>query len=265
MDQEIESNKEKDVIILTTNKDNAHTSTKDVHCLIEDTVALSGKDYCKTYFNDTNRNSSRDFNSDKFNDFHESIYNYYTSKVLFKKELPLINEENKFLFFLAKLKNGQEVRCNIFRTGNNFKAYSQDTNHFLFSAFQMKKKLRSNFIISTVNEEENITEHAILGRLNGSLTKKNFILYDNGESPKTCKDDKKLRKYMLETKLKTVNNFRQLNVYIPQKDNANKFINKSIDKEDKLSKKFQENETSIIKFTSKLPEYSIGKLYYNYF
>ena len=196
------------------------------------------------------------------------IYEYY--KYSYPNDKKLFSNENLKIFLFTKLNKGQSLHCNILKRNNNFYLYSNLSEHFILSAFPIKFKLRKNYVISlSYDNENNLDNSNIIAQFHGDLLKKNFILFDNGISPKSKeykknKEDENLRKYLMEIKFDLFKQFNRAKIYIPNSYyKNNKFFNKNIDKNDKLSKI---NDNSINIYETEIPEYNkMNNKYYQKF
>ena len=196
------------------------------------------------------------------------IYEYY--KYSYPNDKKLFSNDSLKIFLLTKLNKGQSLQCNILKRENKFYLYSNLSEHFILSAYPLKFKLRKNYVISlSYNNENNYENSDIIAQFHGDLLKKNYILFDNGISPKSKeykknKEDENLRKYLLEIKFDLFKQFNRGKIYIPNCHyKNNKFLNKNIEKKDKLSK-IDDNSINI--YETEIPEYNkINNKYYQKF
>jgi len=185
------------------------------------------------------------------------IYEYFKYSNPNEKKLFSYSDLKNFIF--TKLNKGQSLKCNILKRNNKFYLYSDFSEHFILSAFPNKFKLRKNYVISLLYDNEKVDDSNIIAHLNGDLLKKNYILFDNGLSPKSKnyiqnKEDENLRKYLMEIKFDLFKNFTKGKIFIPDSSyKNNNFFNKNKDKNDKLSKL---NDESINIYESEIPEYN---------
>ena len=108
---------------------------------------------------------------------NENVYKYYLDKksISFYK----ISEEERIQFLFERFKNNQTLKCNILIRSGNLYVYTSNTQHFIFSAHKIKNKLRGNYIITSDYEGKNK-----IAQINSSLFKNEYIMYDDGISPK---------------------------------------------------------------------------------
>ena len=185
------------------------------------------------------------------------IYKYYLNK----KSLSLYNfsENDRIRFLFERFEKNQNLHCNILLRSNNYYVYSSNTEHFLFSAHKINNKLRVNYIIASDHEGNNK-----IGQINSSLFRNEYIMYDNGKSPKENLNGKtnninNLRRYLLQVKIKNENNFKKGFIYLPEVTyENNNLYNIDIDKKDKLSKL----EKGIKLYKTEEPEYDLIKRKY---
>ena len=196
------------------------------------------------------------------------IYEYY--KYSYPNDKKLFSNENLKIFLFTKLNKGQSLHCDILKRNNKFYLYSHLSEHFILSAFPIKFKLRKNYVISLLYDNDNNLDNSnIIAQFHGDLLRKNFILFDNGISPKSKeyknnKEDENLRKYLMEIKFDLFKQFNRGKIYIPKSQyKNNKFFNKNIDKNDKLSKIYDD---SINIYETEIPEYNkMNNKYYQKF
>ncbi len=187
----------------------------------------------------------------------EKIYKYYIDNK--KIESYDFSEEDRKTFLYERFNKPQKLECNILIRPDSFYVYSI-SQHFVLSAHKIKKKLRTNYIISSdydCNNNENI-----IAQLNSNLFKNEYFLYNNGISPKKLNEneDKVLRKYLLQIKFKNENNFKVGHIYLPKYGyDKNHFYNKDKDKNDKLSNL---DSKDIIVYQNESPELDVFKGYY---
>ena len=188
---------------------------------------------------------------------NENVYKYYLDKksISFYK----ISEEERIQFLFRRFKNNQNLKCNIlFRSGSIY-VYTSNTEHFIFSAHKIKNKLRGNYIITSDYEGKNK-----IAQINSSLFKNEYIMYDDGISPKINMNKKdslnyNLRRYLLEVKKTKENNFLKGYIFMPEVNfEMNQFFNKDKEKKDKLSKL----KKGIKIFQTEEPSYDIVKKVY---
>ena len=187
----------------------------------------------------------------------EKIYKYYLTNQ--NIESYDFSEEDRKKFLYERFGKEQKLECNILIRPDSFYAYSI-TQHFILSAHKIKKKLRSNYIISS--DYENNNNDNIIGQLNSNLFRNEFILYNNGISPKKFNENENnfLRKYLVQIKFKNENNFKIGHIYIPKYGyDKNQFYNKDKDKNDKLSNL---DSKDIIVYQNETPELDVFKGYY---
>ena len=187
----------------------------------------------------------------------EKIYKYYINNK--KIESYDFSEEDRKTFLYERFNKPQKLECNILIRPDSFYVYSI-SQHFVLSAHKIKKKLRTNYIISSdydCNNNENI-----IAQLNSNSFKNEYFLYNNGISPKKLNEneDKVLRKYLLQIKFKNENNFKVGHIYLPKYGyDKNHFYNKDKDKNDKLSNL---DSKDIIVYQNESPELDVFKGYY---
>ena len=188
---------------------------------------------------------------------NENVYKYYLDKksISFYK----ISEEERIQFLFERFKNNQTLKCNILIRSGNLYVYTSNTQHFIFSAHKIKNKLRGNYIITSDYEGKNK-----IAQINSSLFKNEYIMYDDGISPKINMNKKdnlnyNLRRYLLEVKKTNENNFLKGYIFIPEVNfEMNQFFNKDKEKKDKLSKL----KKGIKIFQTEEPSYDIVKKVY---
>ena len=189
---------------------------------------------------------------------NENVYKYYLNK----KNMPFykISEEERIQFLFERFKNNQALKCNILIRSGNFYVYTSNTEHFIFSAHKIKNKLRGNYIITSDYEGKNR-----IAQINSSLFKNEYIMYDDGISPKInlnkkdCNSNYNLRRYLLEVKKTKENNFQKGYFFIPEVNfEMNQFFNKDKGKRDKLSKL----NKGVKIFQTEEPNYDIIKKVY---
>ena len=189
---------------------------------------------------------------------NENVYKYYLNK----KNMPFykISEEERIQFLFERFKNNQALKCNILIRSGNFYVYTSNTEHFIFSAHKIKNKLRGNYIITSDYEGKNR-----IAQINSSLFKNEYIMYDDGISPKInlnkkdCNSNYNLRRYLLEVKKTKENNFLKGYIFIPEINfELNQFYNKDKEKKDRLSKL----NKGINIFQTEEPSYDIVKKIY---
>ena len=188
---------------------------------------------------------------------NENVYKYYLDKksISFYK----ISEEERIQFLFERFKNNQTLKCNILIRSGNLYVYTSNTQHFIFSAHKIKNKLRGNYIITSDYEGKNK-----IAQINSSLFKNEYIMYDDGISPKINMNKKdnlnyNLRRYLLEVKKTNENNFLKGYIFMPEVNfEMNQFFNKDKEKKDKLSKL----KKGIKIFQTEEPSYDIVKKVY---
>ena len=188
---------------------------------------------------------------------NENVYKYYLDKksISFYK----ISEEERIQFLFGRFKNNQTLKCNILIRSGNLYVYTSNTQHFIFSAHKIKNKLRGNYIITSDYEGKNK-----IAQINSSLFKNEYIMYDDGISPKINMNKKdslnyNLRRYLLEVKKTNENNFLKGYIFMPEVNfEMNQFFNKDKEKKDKLSKL----KKGIKIFQTEEPSYDIVKKVY---
>ena len=188
---------------------------------------------------------------------NENVYKYYLDKknISFYK----ISEEERIQFLFERFKNNQTLKCNILIRSGNLYVYTSNTQHFIFSAHKIKNKLRGNYIITSDYEGKNK-----IAQINSSLFKNEYIMYDDGISPKINMNKKdslnyNLRRYLLEVKKTNENNFLKGYIFMPEVNfEMNQFFNKDKEKKDKLSKL----KKDIKIFQTEEPSYDIVKKVY---
>ena len=188
---------------------------------------------------------------------NENVYKYYLDKknISFYK----ISEEERIQFLFERFKNNQTLKCNILIRSGNLYVYTSNTEHFIFSAHKIKNKLRGNYIITSDYEGKNK-----IAQINSSLFKNEYIMYDDGISPKIIMNKKdslnyNLRRYLLEVKKTKENNFLKGYIFMPEVNfEMNQFFNKDKEKKDKLSKL----KKGIKIFQTEEPSYDIIKKVY---
>ena len=188
---------------------------------------------------------------------NENVYKYYLDKksISFYK----ISEEERIQFLFGRFKNNQTLKCNILIRSGNLYVYTSNTQHFIFSAHKIKNKLRGNYIITSDYEGKNK-----IAQINSSLFKNEYIMYDDGISPKINMNKKdslnyNLRRYLLEVKKTNENNFLKGYIFMPEVNfEINQFFNKDKEKKDKLSKL----KKGIKIFQTEEPSYDIVKKVY---
>ncbi len=188
---------------------------------------------------------------------NENVYKYYLDKksISFYK----ISEEERIQFLFERFKNNQTLKCNILIRSGNLYVYTSNTQHFIFSAHKIKNKLRGNYIITSDYEGKNK-----IAQINSSLFKNEYIMYDDGISPKINMNKKdslnyNLRRYLLEVKKTNENNFLKGYIFMPEVNfEINQFFNKDKEKKDKLSKL----KKGIKIFQTEEPSYDIVKKVY---
>ena len=188
---------------------------------------------------------------------NENVYKYYLDKksISFYK----ISEEERIQFLFERFKNNQTLKCNILIRSGNLYVYTSNTQHFIFSAHKIKNKLRGNYIITSDYEGKNK-----IAQINSSLFKNEYIMYDDGISPKINMNKKdslnyNLRRYLLEVKKTNENNFLKGYIFMPEVNfEINQFFNKDKEKKDKLSKL----KKGIRIFQTEEPSYDIIKKVY---
>ena len=169
-----------------------------------------------------------------------------------------ITEKERIKFLLERFKNNQSLKCNILIRSDNFYVYS-NTEHFIFSAHKIKKKLYLNYIISSDYEGKNK-----IAQINSSLFKNEYIMYDDGISPKEINignntSNNKIRRYLLQVKFKNENNLQRGYIYLPETNyEINIFYNKDKDKNDKLSNL----QNGVILYKTEEPEFDLVKRKY---
>ena len=187
----------------------------------------------------------------------EKIYEYYKNNK--NIESYDFSEEDRKKFLYERLNKEQKLECDILIRPDCFYAYSI-TEHFIFSAHKIKKKLRTNYIISS--DYENNNNENIIGQLNSNLFRNEFILYNNGISPKKYNENENnfLRKYLVQIKFKNENNFKIGHIFIPKYGyDKNQFYNRDKDKNDKLSNL---DSKDINVYQNESPELDVFKGYY---
>ena len=188
---------------------------------------------------------------------NENVYKYYLDKksISFYK----ISEEERIQFLFERFKNNQTLKCNILIRSGNLYVYTSNTQHFIFSAHKIKNKLRGNYIITSDYEGKNK-----IAQINSSIFKNEYIMYDDGISPKINMNKKdslnyNLRRYLLEVKKTKENNFLKGYIFMPEVNfEINQFFNKDKEKKDKLSKL----KKGIKIFQTEEPSYDIVKKVY---
>ena len=190
------------------------------------------------------------------NENYNEVYKFYTNKKKnFTKE---ITEKERIKFVLERFKNNQSLKCNILIRSDNFYVYS-NTEHFIFSAHKIKKKLYLNYLISSDYEGKNK-----IAQINSSLFKNEYIMYDDGISPKEINignntSNNKIRRYLLQVKFKSEHNLQRGYVYLPETNyEINIFYNKDKDKNDKLSNL----QNGVILYKTEVPEFDLVKRKY---
>ena len=190
------------------------------------------------------------------NENYNEVYKFYTNKKKnFTKE---ITEKERIKFLLERFKNNQSLKCNILIRSDNFYVYS-NTEHFIFSAHKIKKKLYLNYIISSDYEGKNK-----IAQINSSLFKNEYIMYDDGISPKEINignntSNNKIRRYLLQVKFKNEHNLQRGYIYLPETNyEINIFYNKDKDKNDKLSNL----QNGVILYKTEEPEFDLVKRKY---
>ena len=189
--------------------------------------------------------------------FSNEVFKYYINK----KNLSLykISENDRIRFLFERFQNNQSLHCNILFRSNNFYVYSANTEHFIFSAHKIKNKLRINYIIASDHEGNNK-----IGQINASLFKNEYIMYDNGKSPKENVNEKtnnynNFRRYLLQVKLKNENSFKRGYIFLPEMNiENNNLYNIDKDKKDKLSKL----KNGVKLYKTEEPEYNLVKRRY---
>ena len=190
------------------------------------------------------------------NENYNEVYKFYTNK---KKNITKeITEKERIKFLLERFKNNQSLKCNILIRSDNFYVYS-NTEHFIFSAHKIKKKLFLNYIISSDYEGKNK-----IAQINSSLFKNEYIMYDDGISPKEINignntSNNKIRRYLLQVKFKNEHNLQRGYIYLPETNyEINIFYNKDKDKNDKLSNL----QNGVILYKTEVPEFDLVKRKY---
>ena len=190
------------------------------------------------------------------NENYNEVYQFYTKK---KKNISKeISEKEKIKFLLERFKNNQSLKCNILVRSDNFYVYS-NTEHFIFSAHKIKKKLYLNYLISSDYEGKNK-----IAQINSSLFKNEYIMYDDGISPKEINignntSNNKIRRYLLQVKFKNEHNLQRGYIYLPETNyEINIFYNKDKDKNDKLSNL----QNGVILYKTEVPEFDLVKRKY---
>ena len=190
------------------------------------------------------------------NENYNEVYQFYTNKKKnFTKE---ITEKERIKFLLERFKNNQSLKCNILIRSDNFYVYS-NTEHFIFSAHKIKKKLYLNYLISSDYEGKNK-----IAQINSSLFKNEYIMYDDGISPKEINignntSNNKIRRYLLQVKFKNEHNLQRGYIYLPETNyEINIFYNKDKDKNDKLSNL----QNGVILYKTEVPEFDLVKRKY---
>ena len=190
------------------------------------------------------------------NENYNEVYKFYTNKKKnFTKE---ITEKERIKFLLERFKNNQSLKCNILIRSDNFYVYS-NTEHFIFSAHKIKKKLYLNYLISSDYEGKNK-----IAQINSSLFKNEYIMYDDGISPKEINignntSNNKIRRYLLQVKFKNEHNLQRGYIYLPETNyEINIFYNKDKDKNDKLSNL----QNGVILYKTEVPEFDLVKRKY---
>ena len=190
------------------------------------------------------------------NENYNEVYKFYTNKKKnFTKE---ITEKERIKFLLERFKNNQSLKCNILIRSDNFYVYS-NTEHFIFSAHKIKKKLYLNYLISSDYEGKNK-----IAQINSSLFKNEYIMYDDGISPKEINignntSSNKIRRYLLQVKFKNEHNLQRGYIYLPETNyEINIFYNKDKDKNDKLSNL----QNGVILYKTEVPEFDLVKRKY---
>ena len=181
---------------------------------------------------------------------NENVYKYYLDKksISFYK----ISEEERIQFLFGRFKNNQTLKCNILIRSGNLYVYTSNTH-------KIKNKLRGNYIITSDYEGKNK-----IAQINSSLFKNEYIMYDDGISPKINMNKKdnlnyNLRRYLLEVKKTNENNFLKGYIFMPEVNfEMNQFFNKDKEKKDKLSKL----KKDIKIFQTEEPSYDIVKKVY---
>ena len=190
------------------------------------------------------------------NENYNEVYKFYTNK---KKNIRKeITEKERIKFLLERFKNNQSLKCNILIRSDNFYVYS-NTEHFIFSAHKIKKKLYLNYLISSDYEGKNK-----IAQINSSLFKNEYIMYDDGISPKEINNENNasnnnLRRYLLQVKFKNEHNLQRGYIYLPETNyEINIFYNKDKDKNDKLSNL----QNGVILYKTEVPEFDLVKRKY---
>ena len=191
------------------------------------------------------------------NENYNKVYQFYTNKKkIISKE---ISEKEKSKFLLERFKNNQSLKCNILVRSDNFYVYS-NTELFIFSAHKIKNKLLFlNYIISSDYEGKNK-----IAQINSSLFRNEFIMYDDGISPKEINNENNasnnnLRRYLLQVKFKNEHNLQRGYIYLPETNyEINNFYNKDKDKNDKLS----HLQNGVLLYKTEEPEFDLVKRKY---
>eukprot|EP01084_Bolivina_argentea_P139660 245677_1 len=131
-----------------------------------------------------NTNTNTNVNTKQSNNMNEidDVYRFLTTPVV----------ENKVIqTYIVRNKSGISNRLYP-----SYCVYLKDTKNFLMFAKKKQKNTTSNYIITTDSRNCNKNAKTYLGKLRGNFVGTEFVIYDNGRSPKETGNENQNKKQL---------------------------------------------------------------------